>query len=151
MYKYIIKRLIMLIPIIFAIVLISFVFLYAMPGDRAALYMNFSGEMERFKAVPNPMEAYAERYYELRAQMGLDDPFLMQLFRHFQGMARPYLGIPIFLWDAFRITLLLAFSGFVLTMAIGVPLGVVCAGKRNVGKFRFDSSSFLTAAVFSAI
>ena len=65
MYKYILKRLVLLIPVMLGVTLLVFAIMYLTPGDPAQLILGESA----------PKEAVAA----LREKMGLNDPFFMQL------------------------------------------------------------------------
>ena len=67
MYKYVLKRLILLIPVLLGVSLLVFAIMYLTPGDPAQLIL---GE--------NAPKAAVEA---LREKMGLNDPFFMQYFR----------------------------------------------------------------------
>ena len=66
MLKFVLKRILMLIPVILGIVLIVFTIMYLTPGDPARLIL---GE-----------KAPQEQVDVLRDQMGLNDPFVCLLY-----------------------------------------------------------------------
>jgi peptide/nickel transport system permease protein len=76
---------------------------------------------------------------ELRAEMGLDDPIPLQYARWVDNLAQGKLGrslsqgIPVTTLIAERLpaTLLLSGAALLVTLAIGLPLGVISAVKRN--------------------
>ncbi len=72
MIKYIIRRLVQSIPIFFGITLLSYLILWLAPGDPII----------RLYFAPN---IKAERRAELRAQLGVDDPFHIQYLRWLIG------------------------------------------------------------------
>lgn len=72
MIKYIIRRLIQSIPIFFGITILSYFLLWLAPGDPII----------RLYFAPN---IKAERRAELRAQLGVDDPFHIQYLRWLVG------------------------------------------------------------------
>lgn len=72
MLKYIIRRLVQAIPIFFGITLLSYFILWLAPGDPII----------RLYFAPN---IKAERRAELRAQLGVDDPFHIQYLRWLAG------------------------------------------------------------------
>ncbi|EIJ72246.1 dipeptide ABC transporter, permease protein DppC domain protein [Fusobacterium necrophorum subsp. funduliforme ATCC 51357] len=72
MYKYVLRRLLLLIPVLLGISLLVFAIMYVTPGDPAQLML---GE--------NAPKAAVEA---LREKMGLNDPFIVQYFR-FVGRA----------------------------------------------------------------
>ena len=66
--KYVLKRLVMMIPVFLGVILLIFVILQASPGDPAQMVL---GEM-----------ATEEQITELREELGLNDPMIVQLGRY---------------------------------------------------------------------
>jgi peptide/nickel transport system permease protein len=73
MTKYVIKRILFLIPIMLGVSFIVFALLYITPGDPA-----------RNALGPSAPE---EAVVQLREEMGLDDPFLVQYGRYLKNIA----------------------------------------------------------------
>lgn len=115
----------MLIPVILGVVFIVFVLMYVTPGDPARMVL---GEQAPQADVDN-----------LRAEMGLDDPFLLQ-FGHYvynavvhADIGRSYITKrPV--WDelmtAFPITLKLSALAMGIALLVGIPCGIVTAVKQ---------------------
>ena len=78
MYKYILKRLVLLIPVMLGVTLLVFAIMYLTPGDPAQLILGESA----------PKEAVAA----LREKMGLNDPFFMH--SHYDRGYVHFLGNP---------------------------------------------------------
>lgn len=78
MWRYILRRLLMLIPVLFGISIFVFLLMYFTPGDPAVLML---GE----GAPPEQLEA-------LREAMGLNDPFYVQYYRWLRNAVRGDLG-----------------------------------------------------------
>nr|WP_321513757.1 nickel ABC transporter permease [uncultured Pseudodesulfovibrio sp.] len=125
MYKYILKRCAMLIPVILGVAFIVFLMLYVTPGDPARMVL---GEQAPQADVDN-----------LREEMGLNDPFLMQFGRYVykavvQGdIGRSYITKrPV--WDellaAFPVTLKLSALAMGIALLVGIPCGIVTAVKQ---------------------
>ncbi|AVQ16838.1 MULTISPECIES: nickel ABC transporter permease [Fusobacterium] len=124
MYKYVIRRLLLLIPVLLGISLLVFAIMYVTPGDPAQLML---GE--------NAPKAAVEA---LREKMGLNDPFIVQYFR-FVGKAitgdfgRSYTtGREVFaeIFSRFPNTLVLAILGIIISVVIGIPIGIISATKQ---------------------
>lgn len=124
MHKYILKRILLLIPVLLGVTFIVFSIMYLTPGDPAQLIL---GE----KASPESVAA-------LRTQMGLDKPFIAQYFT-FIGKAitgdfgRSYTTNRLVfaeIFQRFPNTLTLAVVGVVLSIAIGIPVGIISATKQ---------------------
>lgn len=127
MRKYIIKRILEAIAVIFAIVVITFIILNVIPGDPVVLML---GE-----------RANAETIEMVRHQMGLDQPLFIQFINYIKDLLRLDLGVsyftrePVFesLSRAFLITVKLALSSYAFALIFGIIFGVVAAVNR--GKF----------------
>lgn len=125
MLRYFLKRCAMLIPVLLGVVFIVFVMLYLTPGDPARMVL---GEQAPQADVD-----------QLRNEMGLEDPFLLQFTRYvgkavFQGdIGRSYITKrPV--WDelmtAFPITLKLSALAMGIALLVGIPCGIVTAVRQ---------------------
>ncbi|SHJ70827.1 peptide/nickel transport system permease protein [Anaerobranca californiensis DSM 14826] len=136
MVKYILKRLLMLIPVILGVTFIVFTIMYMTPGDPAQMML---GE----KAPEAAVEA-------LREEMGLNDPFLVQYFRFVGNAARGNFGrsyiskreVSIEIINRFPATLQLATFGVLIAVIIGIPVGIISATRQYS---IFDSVSMFFA------
>lgn len=135
-----IKRIIQVIPVVFAVILINFFIIHAAPGD-VALY--FSESLER----PSEVELAA-----IRRRFGLDQPLWVQLGIYLGKVITFDLG-KSWVWDApviqvisWRIgaTYLLIGTSLVFSLIFGVLLGAYAARKEG-GKFDLVSSLTLLA------
>lgn len=142
MHKFILRRLVMMAPVLLGVMFIIFTLMYVTPGDPASLLL---GEQA-------PPEAVAA----LRAEMGLDDPFLVQFINYVKKAARLDLGIsistkrPVFdeLAARFPNTIKLAALSIVLAVFTGIPLGILCATKHNTN---FDSITSILGLIALSI
>ena len=142
MLKLIVKRILMLIPVILGIVFIVFTIMEFTPGDPARLIL---GEM-----------APQDQVDILREQMGLNEPFLVRYFNYIVNIAqgnfgRSYLSnIPVHekIWALFPNTLMLASSGMMLSVLIGMPIGIISAVKQYTV---VDSASIIFALLAASI
>lgn len=126
MGRYIIKRLLWMIPILLGVTVLIFGILYFVPGDPVQIILGDG-------ATPESAEA-------LREQLGLNDPFIVQLLRymdqvflHFNFGTAYTSGISVTqeLVNRLPYTIALGITSMVLMMAIGIPLGIVAAVNRN--------------------
>ena len=132
LYKYILKRLLMMLPIFLGVTFIIFFLTYITPGDPAVMMLGES-------AAPEALEA-------LREEMGLNDPFIIRyanyVIRAFQGdLGKSYVtrrGVTDEIFARFPTTLTLAFYGSILSILIGIPLGILSATKQYT---IFDNSA----------
>lgn len=122
MWKYILKRLVMMVAVVLGVAVLIFMIMYFTPGDPAQIILGSSATQEQLDA--------------LRANMGLDKPFLYQLgtflydtFIKFD-LGTSYIsgrGITGEIMYRLPYTLLLAVLVMILTTIIGVPLGIIAA------------------------
>jgi len=125
MHKYVLRRILMMIPVLLGAMLVIFTLVYITPGDPARILL---GERA-------PEEAIAT----LRAEMGLDRPFLVQFVGYVSRVVRLDLGTsfstrrPVFEELSFRIpsTALLAGMSLLVAVLIGIPLGIICSIRHN--------------------
>ena len=126
MGRYLIRRLITLLPLIFLVALIAFTLVRLTPGDPAAV-------------VAGP-DASPEQVAQIRSSMGLDEPLPVQFIRWTERVfLRGDLGNSIvqgqpvrdMIMQRAQPTLMLAFVGGVFSVLLGIPLGVIAAVKHN--------------------
>lgn len=128
MGRYIVKRILWLIPILLIISFVSFSLMHLSPGDPAEIYLSQGGQ------TPDP-----KALVEVRTQLGLDKPFFEQYFNWLGGLFRGDLGTSFFtkkpvmqeIATLFPKTLALTFLGMALTLVISIPLGILCATHEN--------------------
>ena len=124
MLKYIIKRILILIPIMLAVSFIVYGILYLTPSDPARLMLGAS-------APDSALE-------QLREELGLNDPFLVQYGNYMKGVLHGDFGISyrsqqsVFLEIEARlpVTIRLALSSIIVIAVFGVLLGVISAVKQ---------------------
>jgi peptide/nickel transport system permease protein len=122
---YIIKRIFATIPVMVVVALFVFLLLRLSPGDPAAV---IAGDY----ASPADIE-------RIRAQLGLNDPIVIQFIRWCGQLLQGDLGISIFsnlpvtqlIVQRLEPTLALATVTLILTIVIAVPLGTLAAWKAN--------------------
>lgn len=125
MKKYILKRLLQLIPVLLGIAIISFLLLHIIPGNPAAVLLG--------------QEASPEEIQRIEDNLGLNDPFHVQLFNYLGNVVQFDLGTSIFRGEevstiistALPATLELAFLSLIISLVISVPLGVIAAVRKN--------------------
>lgn len=122
---YIVKRLLVLIPVLLGMTIIVFSIIHAIPGDPAETIL---GE----KATEESKQA-------LRDQLGLDKPWLEQYFTYLSELVRGDLGesirtkIPIAqeIVPYLMATLELALASMIFAVVIGVNAGIISAWRHN--------------------
>jgi ABC-type dipeptide/oligopeptide/nickel transport system permease component len=128
--KYIIRRLLALVPVLFGVMTLTFVLSRMLPGDPVLAYL--------------PIHFNEEQYQEAIVRLGLDQPIIVQYFRYvvrlFSGdwgvsvsIAR---GLPV--WNLIMISLPrtvdIAIMAVIISSFVGIKTGVISATHRN--KFR---------------
>ncbi|MCE5208752.1 MAG: ABC transporter permease [Chloroflexi bacterium] len=127
MKSYFFRRLLLTIPLLIFISLFSFMIMHISPGDPLAMYMN----PEKRGMTPEQME-------QLRHQLGLDRPVAVQYFYWLKNTLQGNWGYslktkaPVLQEILSRLpnTLLLGAASLLLTLLIGIPLGVLSAIKH---------------------
>lgn len=143
--KPLLRRCLQFIPVFFGITLLSFGLFYIAPSDPVSIRLTEDG------TAANP-----EVVARMRAEMGLDEPFLVQYgtwLTHFvQGdMGKSYItDIPVAktFSSALPYTLRMAGMAMLLTLLVSLPLGISIAALRGS---RFDYGIRLLTFVTNAM
>lgn len=147
MLKYILQRVLMMIPTMLVISVISFAIIQLPPGDFLTSY------------VAN-LEAQGERIDEstlisLRNAYGLGEPVYVQYFKWMRGIFQGDFGmsftwkVPVsqLIWERLGLTVLLTFMTLIFTWAIAFPVGIYSAVKQySVGDYIFTFLGFIGVA-----
>ena len=128
LFKYILKRLLSLIPILIGISFISFALIYFTGGDAVAV---------RYEAIGGVLSP--ELINQKREELGLNRPFIIQYLSWLLGVIQGDMGIsyvsgkPVFgyIFSKLPNTLLLSISSLFTTLIISLPLGILSAVKKN--------------------
>ena len=128
MRKYIVHRLIQLIPVLIGITFLSFAMMRLAGSDAVEeLYSNAGSAVSQ------------EVIDAKRAELGLDKPFLQQYFSWLGGMMRGDMGVSYVsgrdvcktFTSKLPATLLLTFLSILTTVVISIPLGVLAAVRHD--------------------
>ncbi|KPU43105.1 dipeptide transport system permease protein DppB [Oxobacter pfennigii] len=125
MLKYILKRLLLLIPVLVGVSLMAFVVMHLFTADPAAVIL---GE-----------HATAEQIEKLRQSLGLNDPIYVQYWNFLKGAIRGDLGNSLIsktpvtteILRRFPATIELAFAAILFASFFGIIIGVISAIKQN--------------------
>lgn len=126
MHRYVVKRLLMMIPVLLGITILVFLMLHLTPGDPARSMLGDT-------ASPAEIEA-------LREELGLNDNLIVQYLRYMKNLVfHGSLGTSYVsgrevmseILNRFPTTILLALCGIFVTVLIGVPTGIIAAVKQN--------------------
>ncbi|MGG4444157.1 nickel ABC transporter permease [Brevibacillus fortis] len=125
MFRYIVKRLIEIIPIIFVVSLLIFFFIHLVPGDPVRLAAGKEATLEEIERV--------------RQELGLDKPLHTQYVNYMQNLLTGNLGhslktgLPIsdMFENRFSVTMTLTFMSLGWALVLGLLIGTISAVFRN--------------------
>ncbi len=132
MSRYILKRLVMLIPVLIGVTFLVYFIISLSPGDPAAMIAGESADAMTIEAV--------------RKDLGLDKPVIVQYANYMFDLIRGDMGVsyktkrPVFatVMAAFPNTAKLAFWSILVAVGIALPIGIISATRQysmfdNVG------------------
>ena len=137
MYKYVLRRVMLLIPVIIGVTFIIFTMMYLTPGDPAKIMLGESAKQEDIE--------------RLQEELGLNRPYLVQFGDYVrkavleQDIGRSYATkrpVTEEVMGRFPVTLKLAAFSILIAVAIGIPIGIVSATKQYS---LFDNISMVVA------
>ncbi len=143
MFRYIIKRVLMIIPILLGVLVVVFTINYFSAGSPAFTYLGS-------KATPENMAA-------LEHEWGLDRPYIVQLLDYIWGiLSKGSLGISYvyqrsvteLIAAKIRPTIIVGLLGASLSLIIGISLGILAATHQ---KSVFDYGSTFLAILLNAL
>ena len=125
--RFLVKRLLLLVPVLFGVATLVFGILHFAPGDPARIIVG--------------QRASAEQIRQVRAELGLNDPLWVQYLR-FLGDAATFQfgesyriakGTPVreVVADTLPVTVELALFGQFFGIGLGIPLGVLSAVRQD--------------------
>ncbi|MGM9522688.1 MAG: ABC transporter permease [Oscillospiraceae bacterium] len=143
MAKYIFKRILMMIPVLFGVLLLVFTMLSFAKGDPAQYLAG--------------ADATEEAVQQLRDKWGLDDPYFVRLWNYIKQLVihfdlgtsyRTGLSVSSEIISRFWVTLSLALSSVALSLIIGVALGVLSATHQGTA---LDSAAIGVSLVGASV
>jgi len=128
MAKFILKRTLLMIPTLLIVMTVVFVLLHVVPGSPAHAILSSRGE----EVTQSNVEA-------LEAELGLDQPVIVQYFRYMVGIFTGDWGTSYTngkpCWDnivsVMEPTIMYGLTYFVIHMITAIPVGIFCAVHRN--------------------
>ncbi|MFC3320685.1 ABC transporter permease [Mesorhizobium cantuariense] len=125
MLLYLFKRIVLAVAIIVTAVAVLFLMIHAVPGDPAV-------------ALLGP-RATPEMIAQIRQQMGLDKPFVVQMVTFFGGLLHGNLGFDVFsqrpvadiVFEQLPYTIELILASIFWAVVVALPLGCYSAMRRN--------------------
>jgi peptide/nickel transport system permease protein len=124
-FLFLLRRVLLVIPVLFGLLTLTFVLTHLVPSDPAA---TLAGD-----------QATPAQIAEIRAAYGFDRPIYEQFVRYLGQLARGDLGFSYFthrpviedLFARLPATLELTFFALLISVGLGIPLGVVAALNHN--------------------
>ena len=113
MFKFVVKRLIAMIPVVLAVTFVVFTIMWFVPGDPTNIILG------------NEWSEAASA--ELKAELGLDQPFLVQFFHYTTNLVQGDFGMSYITRAPVREQLMARFSN-TLEVVAGAMLFCVCVG-----------------------
>lgn len=125
MLRYIIRRIIMLIPVIFFVSIIVFSFIHLIPGDVVDAILGMRSDEESREILKN--------------ELGLNKPIIVQYWIWLSKVLRGNLGKSIhtgqsvsqLILEKLPATFYLAITSLIITTIVAIPLGTIAATKKN--------------------
>ncbi|PKP68404.1 MAG: glutathione ABC transporter permease GsiC [Alphaproteobacteria bacterium HGW-Alphaproteobacteria-4] len=125
MAGYLIRRLIQAALILLGVSLVTFFLLYLLPADPVR---QIAGRSATAQTVQN-----------IREQLGLDQPFVVQYWRYLSGLVQGDLGrsylqkseVAVLIWARLPATLLLMAGAISCELLLGLTMGIVAALRRG--------------------
>lgn len=136
MWRYILKRIVMLIPVLLGVTFVVFFILSLTPGDPVEIILGDS--------------ATTESIMDMREELGLNENIFVRYLKYIGGVLRGDFGLSYKnrlsvasqILERFPNTLLLALIAIVLALIIGLPIGIISAKKQNT---IIDNTSMIVA------
>ena len=125
MGKYILKRILWMLPVLLGVTLIIFTVLYFIPGDPARMILGDDASEEAIQA--------------LRDDMGLNDPFIVRYVNYVVGICKGDMGVsyvtnqPVSdeIFSRYPTTIILATVSTLVAVLLAIPLGILAAIYQN--------------------
>ncbi len=139
MGRYIIKRLLMIIPVAIGVTVLIFTIMYFTPGDPATIILGSNASAEQLK--------------QKNAELGLDKGYVQRLADYMgnlilkQDLGKSYMNnrsVSGDIMERFPRTLTIAFFSILIAIVIGIPLGIAAA----VNHYKWQDSVAMIVALF---
>ena len=141
MSRYIYKRLLLMIPVVIMVAVLIFTIMYFTPGDPAIIILGPNASLEQLAAK--------------RAELGIDQPYLVQLWKYLKNVFIRFdfgnsfingRSVSSQIMERFPRTLMIAALSVLLSIVAGVPLGIVA----SVHQYTWKDNASMFAALIAA-
>lgn len=149
MAKFILKRLMYMVPMLFVVSLLVFVTIQLPEGDYVTSMIEQMRNQQGTNWSPQFEEAMRDRY-------GLKEPVLVQYFKWVENIVlHGDFGYSFqnngpsqqIMWDRLGMTLLVTFSSFIFSWMVALPIGIYSAVKQySIGDYIFSLIGFIGMA-----
>ena len=125
MIRFILGRILQMVPVMFGVILVVFILTHIIPGDPVLLMLGTQ---------------YTEREYEeMKVYLGLDKPLPVQFLNYLKGVVTGDLGksvhsrepVTTMVSRRFPATFILAVTAIFISALVSIPMGIISALKRN--------------------
>ena len=141
MARYIIKRILLAIPVLIGATFLVFTILFFTPSDPARMILGSSATEEAIEAM--------------NEELGINDPFFVRYFNYMKGLVQGDMGrsyrnnssVSETIAGRLGNTLILASAGMLFAIIIGIPVGILSAVKQysKIDNATMFITLFLTA------
>ena len=141
MSRYIYKRLLLMIPVVIMVAVLIFTIMYFTPGDPAIIILGPNASLEQLAAK--------------RAELGIDQPYLVQLWNYLKNVFIRFdfgnsfingRSVSSQIMERIPRTLMIAALSVLLSIVAGVPLGIVA----SVHQYTWKDNASMFAALIAA-
>ena len=121
MRKYIVRRLLSIIPVLWLVSIMVFALIHLVPGDPVLVILGSSAETEQIELM--------------RQRLGLDQNIAIQYWNWSIALLQGDLGTSIIsdeqvaklIWERMPVTISVAAAALLLSLAISLPTGIIAA------------------------
>ena len=125
MRKYIFRRILSIIPVLWLVSIIVFALIHLVPGDPVLVILGSSAETEQIELM--------------RHRLGLDQNIVLQYWNWATALLKGDLGTSIIsdepvarlIWERLPVTISVAAAALLLSLAISLPTGIIAALRHN--------------------
>lgn len=153
-YEYLLKRLLLFIPILFGVSVLVFLIIHLVPGSPAVAMLGVRATPERVEAIERSLGLHLPIHIQYLNWLGeILSGSMGESFSFNQDVG------PL-LYDRFFVSLELVLLTLVVSLSISVPMGIVAALKKNTGADYLSMAfgitgvsipTFFSAVVFIAL
>ena len=127
MKQYILRRVILMIPLVFGVTTATFALIHLIPGDPVELMMS------------NARQLTEEEIHRIREKLGLNDPLPIQYVRYVTNLLKGDMGksvrsrsaVSYEIMQRLPDTIILTVTSICLVLVLALPIGIVSALKRG--------------------